>query len=415
MVKLPPIILFTIVLASLNCQTGVENTTSKEAKAENSGFAEDVLFLSNHTVVLILKSTDSPGLIAVAGALQGRVMTSSATGMSGRSYGWINRALFESGDTLEHINAFGGEERFWLGPEGGQYSIFFAKDDPFDLNHWQTPRLIDLEPFELKESNEQSAVFEKHATLSNYSGFNFNIHIERVIEILSSQAIRDNLGLTIDMDIPVVGYQTTNELTNTGTQDWSEETGLLSIWLLGMYNPSEATTIIIPFQENQEAIPGPVVNDSYFGTVPSDRLRIKDGVIYFKGDGQYRSKIGLAPERAKNICGAYDAENKILTIVKYNKPNGVDKYVNSLWEIQDEPYRGDVINSYNDGPPEPGKDPLGPFYELETSSPALSLKTGETGVHIQETYHFEGDEKKLDQITTHLLGVSIEDITAVFQ
>lgn len=393
----------------------MENTTSKEADAENSSFADDVRFLSDRTDLLILKSTDSPGLIAVAGALQGRVMTSSATGMDGRSYGWINRALFESGDTLEHINAFGGEERFWLGPEGGQYSIFFAKDDPFDLNHWQTPRLIDLEPFELKESNEQHAVFEKHATLSNYSGFNFNIHIERVIEILSSQTIRQNLGLTTDMDIPVIGYQTTNELTNTGLEDWKEETGLLSIWLLGMYNPSESTTIIIPLQENQEAIQEPVVNDTYFGTVPTDRLRIKNGVIYFKGDGKYRSKIGLAPERAKNICGAYDAENKILTIVKYNKPEGVDKYVNSLWEIQDEPYRGDVINSYNDGPPEPGKDPLGPFYELETSSPALSLKTGETGVHIQETYHFEGDEKKLDQITTHLLGVSIEDITAVFQ
>jgi hypothetical protein len=29
---------------------------------------------------------------------------------------------------VPHINVFGGEDRFWLGPEGGQFSIFFAKD-----------------------------------------------------------------------------------------------------------------------------------------------------------------------------------------------------------------------------------------------------------------------------------------------
>ena len=45
-----------------------------------------------------------------------------------------------------------------------------------------------------------------------------------------------------------------------------------------------------------------------------------------------------------------------------------------MWEMQREPFKGDVINSYNDGPPAPGKPPLGPFYELETSSPALSLR-----------------------------------------
>ena len=26
----------------------------------------------------------------------------------------------------DHIYVFGGEERFWLGPEGGQFAIFFA-------------------------------------------------------------------------------------------------------------------------------------------------------------------------------------------------------------------------------------------------------------------------------------------------
>ena len=58
-----------------------------------------------------------------------------------------------------------------------------------------------------------------------------------------------------------------------------------------------------------------------------------------------------------------------------------------------------MINSYNDGPTEDGGKPLGPFYELETSSPALSLNAGESGTHIQRTFHFEGKEVDL---RTHL-------------
>ena len=59
----------------------------------------------------------------------------------------------------------------------------------------------------------------------------------------------------------------------------------------------------------------------------------------------------------------------MLTLVQYTRPAGATRYVNSMWAIQQNPYGGDVINSYNDGPPAPGAAPLGPFYELETSSP----------------------------------------------
>jgi hypothetical protein len=341
-------------------------------------------------------------------------MTSSSNGENGRSYGWINRDLFQSGDTLAHINPFGGEERFWLGPEGGQYSIFFKKGASFDLENWQTPALIDLEAFELKSQSDNKATYFKDGKIINYSSFSFDLNIERSIEILSRPDIFNTLGLTASEALKVVGYQTTNTLTNTGNVDWKKETGLLSIWLLGMFNPSDATTIVVPFNEGEANVLGPIVNDEYFGKVPAERLIIGKGVLYFNGDGQYRSKIGLSPGRARDIIASYDANSQTLTIVKYQKPEGVTDYVNSLFEIQEEPYRGDVINSYNDGPPEPGKKPLGPFYELETSSPALALKAGESGTHIQQTIHFEGDEEHLNEITIKLLGVSIDEIKAAF-
>ena len=65
-----------------------------------------------------------------------------------------------------------------------------------------------------------------------------------------------------------------------------------------MFKPAPRTTVVIPFEPGPEAERGPLVNDAYFGKVPPDRLVVSDGVLFFKGDGQHRSKIGLSPQRA---------------------------------------------------------------------------------------------------------------------
>lgn len=396
--------------ALLACASEAPDEDEPDPAPTYTTFQEDLEFLRQYTNMIVLEEPGGSGRVAIAPALQGRVMTSSANGADGRSYGWINRKLFASGDTLEHMNAFGGEERFWLGPEGGQYSIFFKKGDPFDFEHWQTPAVIDLEAYDVAEQNNQSAIFQKRTSLTNYSGFTFELEIDRSVEVLPKSSIFQTLGLNPYDKLQSVGFKTTNVITNLGKTDWQKETGLLSIWLLGMLNPSDATTVIIPYETGDDAALGQIVNDTYFGKVPAERLKVEEGVLFFTADGQYRSKIGLTPGRAKDILGAYDAENQILTIVKYDKPEGVTDYVNSLWEIQDAPYSGDAVNSYNDGPPEPGAEPMGPFYELETSSPALALPSGESGSHVQYTFHFEGSAEVLNEIAQQLLGVSLDSI-----
>jgi hypothetical protein len=395
--------------------TALASGAAGGAAAQKQTFRDDTTFLRRHTEVVVLRDESGQGRVAVLPKMQGRVMTSTAAGPNGYSFGWINRELVAAGKPAEHMNAYGGEDRFWLGPEGGQFSIFFEKGVPFDLEHWYTPAPIDTEAWDLVSQTKDSALLRKTMQLKNYSGAVFDVEAEREVRVLEPGAALKLLGAGAGRDVRMVAYESNNKVVNRGRTPWRKETGLLSIWILGMFNPSPEITIVVPFVSGPEDRLGPVANDSYFGKVPADRLVAQDGVLYFSGDGKYRSKIGLSPRRAKTVLGSYDAVNGVLTIVQYNKPAGVEDYVNSMWQIQDQPYRGDVVNSYNDGPTSPGGKPLGPFYELETSSPAAALAPGESIVHTHRTYHFAGSAAQLDPIAQATLGVTIAQIKAALR
>jgi hypothetical protein len=214
--------------------------------------------------------------------------------------------------------------------------------------------------------------------------------------------------------VKAVGFESENRVTNTGEKAWEKEGGLISVWILGMFNASESMVVAIPFRDHPDLSGEPVVNDTYFGKVPADRLKIGSGILYFKGDAKLRSKIGLPPERVKPVMGSFDAEKKVLTLVQFTFDPGARDYVNSMWEIQKEPYLGDVINSYNDGSLGPAGQGLGAFYELESSSPALALKPGGSALHVHRTMHFEGTERDLDRICRSVLGVQLDDIKNAF-
>ena len=384
--------------------------TIQKKKTEATTFDADLSFLEKYTDVVLLSDKSGKSQVIVSPKLQGRVLTSTADGKLGLSFGWINRELISSDKIMEHINAFGGEDRFWLGPEGGQFSIFFKPGVPFNLEHWFTPAPIDTEPFELISSSTSEVSLQKDIELENYSGTILNLNVDRQVRVLEQDEAINALAVTPGPTIKMVAFESNNKITNTGDKPWEKETGLLSIWILGMFNPSPTTTVVIPFNPGFEEILGPIVTDKYFGKVPSERLVVRENILFFSGDGKYRSKIGLLPARAKSILGSYDATNKVLTIVQYSKSEGVTDYVNSMWEIQDEPYRGDVLNSYNDGPAEPGAKPLGPFYELETSSPAAALAPGESIIHVHRTFHLQGSEEDLNAVAQATLGVTIEAI-----
>ena len=411
-----------VCVASLSLVTmfaGCSNTQTEES-SQVSSFSDDLSFLKSHTPIILLESNGAA--VALAPDYQGRVMTSTVDAENGSSFGWINRKVIEKGllseedrkGTLEEqIYIFGGEERFWLGPEGGQFALFFKAGDKFEFADWRTPAAIDTEPFEVVTQTKTSAEFKRDCELTNFSGTRFVMGINRTIRLLDNAAIAETLKTdTLPEGLKVVAYESNNKLTNNGEEAWTAEKGLPSIWLLGMYNPSPSTTVVIPFVKGEEADLGVKVSDTYFGKVPPEYLAVEDDVLFFKGDGTRRGKIGITPQRSQGIAGSYDADGKVLTVVTYNVQEAPNGFVNSEWKVQEEPYKGDVVNSYNDGSPAEGEPPLGPFYELETSSPAAALKPGETMTHIQQTLHIQGTEEQLDPIAKRLFGVGLSQIQA---
>ena len=400
-----------VAAGALACTSGGPPATSASGPRR---YQQDLELLKAHVGVVELTDATGRARVAVVPAYQGRVMTSTAAGPRGESLGWINTELVSSGARLAHMNPYGGEDRFWLGPEGGQFALFFAAGAPFDFEHWQTPPLIDTEPFERVGGDASEAVFRRQASLTNRAGFTFHLAIDRTVRLLDEGVVEDLVGVDLPKAASVVAFESENRVTNVGEQPWRKETGLPSIWILGMFPPSPGATIVIPFEPGSVEEKGPIVNDAYFGKVPEDRLVVGKDVLFFRGDGRVRGKIGIPPRRARPLCGSYDPERKVLTLVQLTFDSPTDEYVNSMWEHQEHPFAGDVVNAYNDGPPAPGQKPLGPFYELESSSPALALAPGHSAVHVHRTIHVQGDAAILDPIARQALGVGIAEIRSAF-
>ena len=353
-----------------------------------------------------LQSPDGEARVLMVPSMQGRVMTSTTGGREGRSYGWINHDFIASGEVNPQFNSYGGEERFWIGPEGGPNSWFFAEGKEQIYANWKVPAIIDTDTYEVESSSPSCAVFSSRADLVNASGREFSIGFRRKVELVSREEVSKLLGVEIPSSVRMVVYSTANTISNEGSEAWNRSTGMPSVWMLGCYVPTKTTTVFIPYNKDGE---GRIVKDDYFGEMPQGRLAVDDGMVYFKIDGEYRAKIGLPAGRAMDLCGSYDSEAHVLNILKYTVPQGDCDYVNSQWGPQEDCFGGDVINSYNDGPTDTGTI-MGPFYEIETSSPGAPLSPGESLTHTQYTMHFEGPEEALAPLVKSIFGKDVAEI-----
>ncbi|WP_230680530.1 DUF6786 family protein [Pontibacter rufus] len=392
------------------CQP-TENKNEEEAGESyaTGTFGYDINFLKGQDdSLIVLKDENGESQVIVSAKYQGKVFTSTAGGLDGRSFGWINYEAF-SGEKDPHMNAYGGENRFWLGPEGGKFSVFFKPEADMVFDNWVTPASVDTEKWKVLSSSKDKVSLGKETSVTNYIGTPLEIKIKRDIQLLSKAEIADMLGISTDDKVKAVGFKTDNAITNAGDEAWNKETGAPCIWMLDMFSPSPGTVILVPYNEEAE---GKVATTDYFGQIPPDRVVYKNGILYFKADGKSRGKLGLPPERAKPVAGSYDPANNVLTVTTFDVENK-GTYLNQEWTAEKDPLKGDAVNAYNDGPLEDGSQ-MGPFYEIESVSPAAFLKPGQTLEHQHNVFHFTGDKPALDKIAQKVFGISLDSVQNAF-
>ena len=373
---------------------------------QQSPFDKDLAFLRKYDDSIVVLSQGSSRVI-VSPKYQAKVFTS--TPGDGSSFGWINYKAFDA-EPDPHMNAYGGENRIWLGPEGGPFSLFFARGFEMSFANWKIPAAFDTESWELLSASDTMASLKKNMRLANYAGTELRLTITRQIRVLDRSNIKQLLDITYGNDVKAVGYSTDNIVTNTGSFQWNDSSGMPCIWMLDMFPPSSSTTVIIPYKKDTAS---KIANTGYFGEIPSTRIKYVDSTLFFKADGKMRGKLGIVPHSAKNVAGSYDADKKTLTIALFDV-NQTAPYLNMEWDTKKPPFSGDAVNAYNDGPLEDGRQ-LGPFYELESVSPAAFLAPGQSLTHTHSVFHFTADEETIDAICRKTLGVTIGQVKNVFK
>jgi hypothetical protein len=379
-------------------------------------FGHDLHFLSQHDDVIVLRGDDPNARVIASAAYQAKVFTSTCSGDNGPSFGWINYKAFTS-ERDRHMNAYGGENRFWLGPEGGKYSLFFKPGEKMVFDNWRTPPAFDTEAWTVVSRTREAVHFIKEMELSNYQGSRLELLASRRVNILSRGEISRRIGVALPEGVGAVGYTTGNVITNKGNYSWTEFTGMPCIWMLDMFRPSAGAVIVIPHKGGGATAKGAAggeraVTTDYFGEIPPDRIRMVENGLFFKADGKSRGKLGIGPTKAMPWAGSYDTQNKVLTVTIFDV-NAAGRYLNQEWNTLKPVFSGDAVNAYNDGALADGSQ-MGPFYELESVSPAALLEPSGSLSHEHTVLHFTGTEAVLEPIVKKVFGVSLSYMGNIF-
>ena len=232
-----------------NSQEKLNHAGSTEPSLLPGSFGYDLEFLNQFDQVILLASKSDSALVIVSPKYQAKVFTSTSDGLAGKSFGWINYNAFRKKDD-PHMNAYGGESRFWLGPEGGPFSIFFPKGKPIIFEHWKTPSPIDNEVWMVSDRDLSSVSLKKEMSIVNYKGIVLNILAQRNIRLLERDEIIRILGFEMTGEsLRMVGYESQNSITNSGEREWNEREGMPCIWILDMFTPTDSTIIMLLFKE----------------------------------------------------------------------------------------------------------------------------------------------------------------------
>ncbi|TGV02610.1 DUF6786 family protein [Flavivirga rizhaonensis] len=372
-------------------------------KTSNYSYKNDLELIKTHTDYIELTENKGKARLIICPQYQGKIITSTHSGINGSSNGWLNRGAINK----QNLNGkgIGGEDRIWIGPLGGQFSFYFQQIKPLNEENWQVPSALENKTFNEISKTDTQVWLENTMELTNFQGTTLKLNLKRHISILDKKRIEENLKFKLNASIDFVAYNSSHTLKNIDSIGWKKETGLASIWSAGMFEGSDNTSVIIPLKNN-----GSMTNIyKYLGPLNTNRLYTKGKTLLYKTDGKYRSKIGVPHKFAPEIYGCYSKDKKRLTIIQYQKTND-SLFFNSDVSIQKAPYDGEVIPIYNNGTMDFSATNDISFFELESTSAMRELQPNETIKHFHRVYHFSGNFNDLNAISKTLLNFDLNEI-----
>ena len=374
-------------------------------------FSEIVKLLKNSkNDAYVLEGRCKGRQVLVCPSLAGRVMGTTYNGNNGDFGGFIDVKAFKEG--MNDIwNNWGGEERYWLCPEGGQFGLMFqGKKNCFD--NYTVQDGINNSKYETVDLSKagDSLTMKASFNLVNGIGTKFNVDSVRRIRVLDACPYLTGAGNGVDF----VGFQSESTITNVGQKAWEKETGALAHWHLGQFLPGPRVIVIIPFKQGD--IANPPIREDYFEQfvvgqkMPPNRYWLKDGFALFKADGKCRTKIGQNRSRGMGLLASYNLDTNEIVMMEYDFYPNLE-YAASYWYEQPEPYNGDCISFSAEGPGTPAESD-GRCYELESMSPAMLLEPGQSFTFRTRTMHMKGPRTTMARICRQQLGPEIATLEA---
>ncbi len=187
--------------------------------------------------------------VVVAPEYQGRVMTSTTGGADAPSFGWIGRAAISARQRQPHINVFGGEDRFWLGPEGGQFSLYFKQGRSL-----RSRSLAGARGDRLGQMGCRQPVGRRRALPQAHVARRTTRARRSTSRSIAPCGCSGPTDFATHLGAPAWTGRSHGGDSNRPTRSrmpaasrGSRNSGLVSVWILGMFTPSPDTTIAIPF------------------------------------------------------------------------------------------------------------------------------------------------------------------------